>query len=393
MELRVADADNHLYEVRDAFTRYIDPAFRDRTFQGVVGDDGVERLVIEGEDFPYHPNQFELIPRPGGLRDVMRSISAGELGNYYDEDARVPVWPAFVDRDARVALLDEQGVECTLLFGSTQPCVELYFEHDVDLNYASWRAYNHWLMDDWGFAYKDRIFAAPTVSLLDPERAVVELDWLLDRDVRIVYLRPGPQGHRSPADPVFDPFWARIQEARVLVGCHSSESGYNDKFSVYWGELPRVSSHYQSAFQWVNFFGDRPIMDTLSAFVLHNLFGRFPDLRILTVENGSLWVPYLLKVMDKMKGMGRGGPWLGGKVDGRPSEIFREHVWVVPFHEEPIQPLLDAMGVDHVLFGSDFPHGEGLAEPLEYAERIHDLPADQVEKIMGGNLRGLLGIA
>jgi len=393
MDLRVADSDNHLYEVRDAYTRYIDPAFRDRTFQPVVGDDGVERLMIDGKEFPYHPNQYELVPRPGGLRDVMRAISAGDLGNYYDEDARVPVEEAFVDRDARVELLDMQGVEHTLLFGTTAACVEHYFHTDVDLTYASLRAYNQWLLDDWGFAYKDRVFAAPCVSLLDPDRAVEELEWLLERGVKLVYLRPGPAGHRSPADPIFDPYWARMEEAGVLTACHSSESGYNEFFSVYWGEKPNVSSHDQSAFQWVNFFGDRPIMDTLSAFVLHNLFGRFPDLHVLTVENGSLWVPYLLKNMDKMKGMGRGGPWLGGEVKGRPSDIFKEHIWVAPFHEEDITPLLDTIGPDRILFGSDFPHGEGLAEPREYAERLHDLPDDQVEAIMGGNLRGLLGIA
>ena len=87
----------------------------------------------------------------------------------------------------------------------------------------------------------------------------------------------------------------------------------------FWGEEPNPSSHQQSAFQWTCFYGDRPIMDTIAALVLHNLFGRFPNIRCLSVENGSLWVPYLLKVMDKMNGMGRNGPWLGGRVTERPE--------------------------------------------------------------------------
>ena len=94
---------------------------------------------------------------------------------------------------------------------------------------------------------------------------------------------------------------------------------------------------------------------------------------MLSVENGSLWVPYLLKAMDKMKGMGRNGPWLGGYVEGRPSEIFKQHVYVSPYHEEDIVALAELIGDDRILFGSDFPHPEGLAEPAEFADLVATL--------------------
>jgi predicted TIM-barrel fold metal-dependent hydrolase len=391
--LRLYDADNHYYETRDAFTRYIDPAFRDRTVRPAIGADGVERIMVDDREFTYHPNQWEHIPPPGELRDVMRRVSKGEVEGFYDEKAMVAMRPEFVDRDARIALMDRQGIEACLMFGTTQPCVEAFMGGDVDLIYASIRAFNRWLIDDWGFAHRNRIFSGAMMSLIDRDRAVAELDWLLERGVRVLYLRPGPQGRRSPADPHFDPFWARVQEAGLLVGFHSSESSYNELFSVYWGEHPHPSSHTQSAFQWVNFFGDRPIMDTLSALVLHNLFGRFPGIRVATVENGSLWVPYLLKLMDKMKGMGRGGPWLGGKVHGRPSDIFKQHVYVSPFHEEDVTALVELLGADRVLFGSDFPHAEGLGEPSEFARALEGLRPEQVEAVMGGNLRTVLQVA
>ena len=73
----------------------------------------------------------------------------------------------------------------------------------------------------------------------------------------------------------------------------------------------------QSAFQWAFLHGDRPIMETLGALAYHNLFGRFPELRILSIENGSDWVRYLFKQLDKKKGMGRHGPWPGGYFRGR----------------------------------------------------------------------------
>jgi predicted TIM-barrel fold metal-dependent hydrolase len=164
-------------------------------------------------------------------------------------------------------------------------------------------------------------------------------------------------------------------------------------FSKYWSEDPNPLSHHQSAFQWVNFFGDRPIMDTLSALILHNLFGRFPNVHVASVENGGLWVSYLLKVMDKMFGMGRTGPWLGGQVEAKPSEIFKAHVRVSPFHEEDVMALVASIGADAVLCGSDYPHAEGLAEPTEFALCLESLPQGDVDRIMGLNLLELLHVA
>jgi predicted TIM-barrel fold metal-dependent hydrolase len=133
-------------------------------------------------------------------------------------------------------------------------------------------------------------------------------------------------------------------------------------------------------------------METVGALILHNLFGRFPSLQVLSVENGSLWVPYVLKAMDKMKGMGRNGPWLGGRVEGRPSEIFKRHITVSPYHEEDIAALVELIGVDRVVLGSDYPHPEGLNNPADLADRLVTLEADEVRTIMRDNGRRLVGL-
>jgi predicted TIM-barrel fold metal-dependent hydrolase len=228
------------------------------------------------------------------------------------------------------------------------------------------------------------------MSLLDVDRAVEELEFVMKLGARVVHLRPGPAFGRSPADPHFDPFWSRIDEAKLAVAFHISESGYNEMMSVHFGEPANPPSHRQSAFQWTNFYGDRPIMDTFSSLIFYNLFGRFPNVRALSVENGSLFVPYLMRVMDKMKGMGRNGPWPGGYVKGRPSEVFKRHVFVSPYHEEDIVGLAGTIGASQVLFGSDYPHCEGLAEPREFAEALEGLPDDALRRIMGENTRELV---
>ena len=385
------DADNHYYESRDAFTRHIDPAYRSRAVRPVRYEDGSEQILVGDRVFTYMAPQYDRTLAPGALRERLRAIAGGEVGRVFDDRQIHEIPTAYTNRDERLALMNDQGLDACLMFPTLAVCVEHFMKDDPRLVAANFEAFNRWLEDDWGFAHQNRIFSAAAISLLDLDLAVKELERLLHRGLRVLYLRPGPQGRRSPADPYFDPFWARVEEAGVVIGCHSSESGYNELFSSYWSETANPDCHEQSAFQWTNFFGDRPIMDTLSALILHNLFGRFPDLKVITVENGSLWVPYLLKLMDKMKGMGRSGRWIGGEVKDRPSEIFKEHVWVVPFHEEKIPPLVDAIGADRVLFGSDFPHAEGLAHPADFAKGLVDLSdADRV-KIMGQNLAGLVG--
>jgi predicted TIM-barrel fold metal-dependent hydrolase len=261
---------------------------------------------------------------------------------------------------------------------------------DVEQTYANLRAFNRWLDEDWGFAYRDRIFAPPLISLLDVDRALEDLEWALARGTRAIHLRPGPVAGRSPADPHFDRFWALADEARVLVACHISESGYNEMLSVHWGEQANPPSQGQSAFQWTNCYGDRPIMDTISSLIFGNLFGRFENLRLLSVENGSIWVSYLLQAMDKMGGMGRNGPWIGGRIREKPSLIFRRHVYVSPFHSEDIPALVDTIGASQILFGSDFPHQECIVPPAAFAEALDTLPPDQVRRIMRENTRELL---
>ena len=281
--------------------------------------------------------------------------------------------PEYVDqRPTRLDSMDEQGVEAILLFPTLAVCVEHFLKHDADLLYANLHTFNRWLDDDWGFDHTVRssrcrcsrcsMPTAPSpssTSCSPPARG----RWACGpARVRPLTCRPGLR-----------PALGTLNEARIPVCFHIGESGYNELFSTAWGEEANPSSHQQSAFQWTSFYGDRPIMDTLSALVLHNLFGRFPNIRCISVENGSLFVPYLLKVMNKMNGMGRNGPWLGGRITERPSDIFRRHVYVSPYHEEDVVTLAELIGDDHVLFGSDYPHAEGLAEPRDFLECIASL--------------------
>ena len=76
-----------------------------------------------------------------------------------------------------------------------------------------------------------------------------------------------------------------------------------------------------------------------------------------------------------------------------PIEVFKRNIYVSPFWEEDLPALAEMIGVDHVLFGSDYPHPEGLAEPASYVDELAGLPEDSIRKIMGGNLAHLMNVA
>ena len=203
----------------------------------------------------------------------------------------------------------------------------------------------------------------------------------------------GRSAGRSPADPVFDPFWATVAEAGVPVVFHVSNSGYNHFYGTHWSEKPGNPSHRQSPLQWALCNTERPVVDTLIALTLHNLFGRHPDMKIVSIENGSNWLGPLFKTVDKAAALGRRGPMIGGQLPGPPSAALASHLWVCPFPEDDVDDLIDAVGADHVLFGSDYPHPEGLREPPDYVVRLAGRDAAVTRQVLRGNTAGLLGLA
>ena len=298
--------------------------------------------------------------------------------------------PEYLSREPRLKVMDAQGVEAILIFPSESSTVEGYID-DTDTLYANLHAYNRYYNDEWGFNYQDRIFAPPMISMRDLDRAVEEVEWALGLGARVFLMRPGPVDGRSPADEHFDPVWARINEAGATVAYHITETGYNKSVSALWGEELDPPVHYQSAWQFSHTYGDRPIMETLSALVFGNLFGKFPRLRVASVEHGCEWVPYLVRRMDKMRAMARNGPWRGGPLTERPSAIFKRHVLVTPFVEDDVPKVADEVGVECLVLGSDFPHGEGTKAPLDFVDRLDGMSQEDVRTIMRDNGRRLLG--
>ncbi|WP_261574107.1 hypothetical protein [Frankia gtarii] len=184
---RAFDADNHYYEALDAFTRHIEPAFAKRCMQWAEVA-GKTRLLVGGKVNRFLPNPtFSQLAAPGVLEQYFRGNVGGPVVQLFGE--LEPPRPEYRNRDARLRVMDDLGLDGAFFFPTLGVGMERALRDDLPAGRAAFRAFNRWLDEDWGFAYQNKIFAAPYMTLSDPAEAVRELRWALDHDVHILVMR------------------------------------------------------------------------------------------------------------------------------------------------------------------------------------------------------------
>jgi predicted TIM-barrel fold metal-dependent hydrolase len=376
----VFDADNHYYEALDTFTRHLDPAWGPRTIQW-ADIDGRRYHVVGGRVSRAVVNPtFDPVAEPGVLRDYFR-------GNPHGDDpiellrARTPIRACYRDRDARLAEMDAQGIDRIWLFPTLGMVYEEPLRADPEAVTVLFGAFNRWLAEDWGFAYENRIFAAPYLTLADPIWAEAELTWALDGGAHTVVMRPAAPttaaGPRPPTAPEFDRFWSLVEEAGITVVVHAGDSGYGSNGYADDGFTTNFSGGVPQPIRLLTM--ERPIEDFLASLVADNLFVRHPKLRIASVENGAGFLRGLFHRLDAL------GTKLQGWFADDPVATFRRHIWINPFWEDDVDDVLESMGADRVIFGSDWPHIEGMPRPLDYLDDVGHLDAATLRRIMGDN--------
>jgi predicted TIM-barrel fold metal-dependent hydrolase len=394
----IFDADNHYWETSDAFTRHRNPKFADRGVQ-VREVNGLLRYVLDGEVFQALPGPGDAHPRPkpGSFMDYF----SGKLSRE-DFDASFNVLPSehpeWYDRDDRLKIMDEQGVEAIWMFPSHGVVLEApMLNSDVEATIEVMRAFNRWIEEDWGFSYENRIFGVPFLNLSDPDMAADELQWCLDHDARVVAIRHGvavtASGLRSPADPMFDRFWGLAQESGIVVSSHDgSDNTYADMYTLLgqvWGG--GANAEVNTSGDNMKMMGggsvvgalmkNRNVHDFAYFLVAHRLFERFPRLKLAFIENGSAWVPPLLQALEYL---GHGGTY-----EPKPKDMFIEHCWVAPFVEESVDELARHLPAERILFGSDWPHGEGFSQPKDFLANVANFSIEDQQRIMYQNASDL----
>jgi predicted TIM-barrel fold metal-dependent hydrolase len=379
------DADNHLYEPPEALTRHLPKQYANAI--QYVQVNGRTKIAIRGQISDYIPNPtFEVVARPGAWEDYFRNGNPEGKSHRELFGAPMKSIPAFREPAPRLELMDELGIRRTLMFPTLASLIEERMRDDPELIHVVVHALNEWLHETWQFNYKDRIYTTPVISLPILDKAIAELEWCLERGARAILIRPAPVpgfgGSRSFALPEFDPFWKIVEEAGVLVGMHSSDSGYSRYASDWEGKRQEMTPFQAQVFRMLGEW--RPVTDAVASWVCHGALFRFPKLKIAVIENGSSWlVPLLDQLTDVYKKQPKG--FLGD-----PVEAVRSRIHISPFWEEDMADLAGVVGVERVLFGSDYPHPEGLADPVSYIGALKGMNETDQAKIMGGNLARLI---
>lgn len=386
-DVPIFDADNHLYEDREAFTRFLPDRYK-----GViqyVDVKGRTKIMVNNTVSDYIPNPtFEVVARPGAQEQYFRrgNPEGKSRREIYGEPMRAI--PAFRAPQPRLEAMDEYGVDRTLLYPTLASLLEERLRDDPEAAHAVIHAFNQWVYETWQFNFKDRIFTTPVITLPIVEKAIEELEWVAERGARVVLIRPAPvpgyRGPRSFALPEFDPFWAKVVELDVLVAMHGSDSGYARFYGEWLGTDQEFLPFQPQAYSML--WSLRPAADAVGSAVCHGLLSRFPALKLAVVELGSRWLAPLISELSYIyKKMPQ-------EFAEDPVDALRRNVYLCPFWEEDYASVAALIGEDHVLFGSDWPHPEGLAMPSGYVDELAEanVAPETIRKFMGGNLARIL---
>lgn len=370
----VVDCDSHVMEPADLWERYLEPRYRDRAIR-IVEVDGAEQLVADGN-----------VILPMGL--------AGLGGANIEPRSRLRTDPSLryadgcpsssYDPAARARMLDSWGVDRGVLF----PTIGIlpWPVDDLDLLSAYARAYNTWQAEFFS-AIPDRVIPIALLNLADLDGAVAELERCLDLGFRGVFLPPETVGGHKPGAAHFDPLWRRCAEAGVPLCMH---------VVVRFGgpAVPFASWHEAGVNSLFSFSLGAPgqLIPCLAAMIGDGVFDRIPDLKVLCVEAGAGWAPYLMDRLDEKHEFF--ADMLDPSLQLRPSEYIRRNCWFVAEPaERTIGSALDLVGEDRVLWGSDFPHIDSTLDAASIVrDTLAELSEDRQRRVLGANAVELFGL-
>jgi len=261
---------------------------------------------------------------------------------------------------------------------------------DYPRRLAGLHAHNRWLVD-FVAASPTRRAGLGQVFLNDVDQAVRDVHWMREHGLAGVLLpgvAPDTDWIKPLYDPVYDPLWAACEELDLPVTHHSGGSGLPS-----YGRYPFTNSLFVME---TGFFANRALWHL----ILSGVFDRFPRLRLVLTEQGSAWVLPVLKKMDNVwdyMQRGRLGELdvpEGAMTERRPSEYFRENVWLGASFPSPEEAAAFAeIGIDRIMWGSDYPHDEGTYPRTRESLRaaFAGWPEAELRRILAGNIASVYG--
>jgi uncharacterized protein len=366
----VVDCDSHVMEPADLWQRYLEPQFRDRAIR-IERRDGVEHLII-GEQ----PVLQGMLAALGGAHRDASELFGGRLG--YADGCE----PASYDPKERIALLDAWRVDYGVLF----PTIGIlpFPTEDLALASAYCRAYNRW-QEDFFRAAPGRVVPIAHVNWRDLDAAARELDHCVKAGFRGLFVPPEVIDGKRPGEPHFDPLWAICEEAGI-PGCLHVIVRFTPGASAF-GSWHMTRPGFAFTF---GLGATGQLIPAMAAMVTDLLFERFPRLKVVSVEAGCGYAAYLMDRLDeKQARFHRLRP-----MPLKPSDYIRRNCYFVAEPEErSIGAMLELVGEDRILWGSDYPHVDSsLAAAHQIRESVAALTPARQAAVLGENARRVFGL-
>lgn len=300
------------------------------------------------------------------------------------------------DNDQRISEMAEQGVVAEVVFPNTVPpffpssslIARPPTADDFAMRLAGIRAHNRWLAD-WCGEFSERRAGIGQIFLNDVEEAVKDLHWIKEHGLRGGVLLPGaPEDSGLPGlhSSVYEPIWQTCADLEIVVNHHAGGAGPD------YGDEPAGGVMWIVETSW---FSHRALWHL----ILSGVFERHPSLAFVLTEQGAAWVPETLRMLDamamgiRMGKMGELGFDPEQSIPRQPSEYWAQNCHVGSLIGSMTPEDRDAVGVDKIMWGSDYPHDEGCFPHTRRAlnRAFHDVASDDVARMLSGNAARVYG--
>lgn len=378
MRGKVIDADGHILEPIDLWQNYLEAKYKDRAIRMVKDEAGVELLVVENKPLPITRG---IGPTAAGIGQSLEDIFIPGTFGYLDGP------PGAYDAQARLALMDQDGIDVSVLF----PTLGLIWEpgaKDVALSAAYCRAYNNWIVD-FCSADPQRLVPVAHIVLLDINAAITEIKRVAALGIKGVFVCAAPANKLAFWDRAYDPLWAVLQEYDLPIGFHTAV--HEDFLGHQWISAQKTDFMDESFvyFQCVPLVAD--VQAAFAALFQGAVFDRFPKLKVNLLECGAGWLPHALDRWDsKFRKIG----YKTG-LKHLPSEYFARQCWISFDPDETTIPYVaQKYGAEKFMWASDFPHWDGSLEALEETkEAIAPLSPHEQQLILGDNVAQIYNLS
>jgi predicted TIM-barrel fold metal-dependent hydrolase len=338
------------------------------------------RRNAEGQDNWFINDAPHLFPGVGSVRGIMPPGKPPLRWEDVPKKAWVPA--------ERVKAMVEDGVDVHTFFGNITGVAGNTFsnpDYPEDLRLACIQAYNDYQIDEFADPYPGRFITLVDLPMWDVNVAVAELHRMVKRGVKgASFAFPEQYGYPSVADPYWYPLWAAAQEAEMSINFHvgsGASMGLKKmpKFGVK-GSLIDVAV--------VSVLAISANVEVMTTILFSGILTKFPKLKVVSSESGVGWVPYLLKLADhqwEAQALAKNG------MPERPSDLFRRQCYVNFWYEDVTPEIRDFIGIDSLMWESDFPHGTGTyPKSREYiATSMKGWSAAQMKQVLVDNARKL----